>query len=155
MLHSEDFPMENVSRNLEYNRRVMNFWSVLYDSVSSSNDCKLLRTLLDIVMFSALSYIISPSLVLAIFANGFLLSRFFAINKSENSEKSDLSVKTAGTGMLPYEVYENQRWWLRNWTDKGITIGTSQIFPWTDASGNQISISSFTALDENWEWDTK
>lgn len=152
VLHSEDFPMEDVSRKLEYNRRVVNFWCQLYDSLSSSNDSKLFRTLLYIVMFSALSYIISPNLLLAIFANGFLLSRFFQNNESENSKKMDLSVKSAETGRLSYEVYENQRLWLGNWSDKGLNIGTSKIFPWTDAPGNQISKSTVTPPDENWEW---
>ena len=53
------------------------------------------------------------------------------------------------------ETYENQRWWLGNWSNKGLTIGTRHVFPWSNDTGFiQATIPTSSWNTEDWMYST-
>ena len=144
--------LENVSWNLEYNRQAMKSWCKVYDRVKDAPDSSLLFMILQVVICVMISLFLLPKWALSAVINGILLFQLPELEATVSSPKPSGPVYTDAT-RFSYEVFENQRWWLGSWSDKGLAIGTSQVHSWSDASGNLASKSSFKPPDETWAWD--
>lgn len=152
ILNSHKLRMEDIGLNLEYNRRALNTWCHLYDSLSIISATDLLEKLVLFAVIALFSLLTPLEYYIPIVANAFIISRLPELRNAHRSNLKSLA-ESALTETLSYEIYENQRWWVGSWTDKGLTIGTTQIFPWSDASGNQVWKSSFKCPDESWHWE--
>ena len=154
------FVAEDVEANLKFNNRMMSVWCDMYDACKSMNLHTLIRVLHQVSIYwvcvSILGLILLyalPTYVSLIVAVGFpLLITSPAFRSRKAVVSSLLKQSTHHPQTLVFEVYENQRWWLGNWSDKGLAIGTAQIFPWSDFTGKVAKNKSEISLPPGFEW---
>ena len=154
-----EFVSEDVERNLKFNNQMMSSWCDMYDTIKNEN----LNVLIPLVsqvptlwIFVAVSlwialYIVPTNMILIFIVLVPLVGNcpMFGSNKTTAVVASLL--KHAPDTMV-FEVYENQRWWLGNWSDKGLAIGTAQIYPWSDITGKVSKNKSEVSPPPGFDW---
>ena len=142
------FQFEDINANLWFNQLAINYWCRGYDKVKllvETEPVFLARQVAPVATSAFIVLLLLPiHIVLLVLINGPLLwfspytstilystrlNRMFP--QCYHHEKEAVRTRT-------FEVYENQRWWLGNWTDKGLSIGTSTVHPWSDITGHVL-----------------
>jgi len=152
------FYSEDVETNLKFNNHTMTMWCDMYDRCKSYNLNILSQILVSRVSRYHVSavvcgwiglYIVPVNLVLT----ALVLVPLLATCPIIRSRKTTMTalLKPQPHSVL-HEVYENQRWWLGNWSDKGLAIGTAPIHPWSDVTGKVLKNKSDIPLPTGFEW---
>lgn len=154
---SEDFISEDIETNLQFNNRLMTKWCDLYDHLTAKSSGSLHRFKItsQYVFITIISwmfvyllptrFVMAAIIVLPLIWTCPLLSGRRSCMNSLIRPQSDSITQII-------EVYENQRWWLGSWSEKGLAIGTSQIFPWSDISGKVSKTKTDANLPPGYEW---
>lgn len=153
----EEFKSEDIEINLQFNNRLMSKWCDLYDHLAAKSDNPINRIRISTqyisVAFitSSLIYLLPTNYVLAGILVLPLIANCPSIVRKSYSITSIIKPEVRSNTQI-IEVYENQRWWLGSWSDKGLAIGTAQIFPWSDVSGKTSKTKSDQHLPPGYEW---
>lgn len=146
---------EDFQANIRFNESAMLAWCRIYDHMNLCQDwiealskAKFYAPLVVVVVYIVpINWCILAALNLTILMRSPLLETQQIVAAIPGSIAS-------GNKRL-FEVYENQRWWLGSWSDRGLTIGTDPVYPWSDRSGHEaLSKSAVTLPDSTWAWDS-
>lgn len=139
--------IEDVRSNIAFNQECMNSWCKTYDEYimrpcDHAFPLRIVYYCVGVYIWSLILPVrwllmIAGDLVLCyhcpILNNYSLATRFYLLL----IPSPITSHPTSGQRQETHTVYENQRWWLGNWSDKGLSIGMETIHPWSDASGHK------------------
>ena len=143
--HAHPFILEDVNANLWFNNIMMSTWCNMYDKIETTGIvCSVKKAFPTNIVYRILLlgawlslWILPINIFLLLCGVVPLLITCPLIDRTETSITANRS--TAGpstpTFVATVEVFENQRWWLGNWSDKGLSIGIAVIHPWSDHTG--------------------
>jgi hypothetical protein len=146
-------PLEDLNENLSFNEDCMNSWCKTYEKVATLNLVGWLDRGWIVIVILSIGFCVIPINLLALcLVNGLILCR---LPLSDNvCILASIPSVLNNDKVMTFEVYENQRWWLGNWSDKGLSIGTGTIHPWSDKSGHaSLNKTSITLPSQEWDWD--
>ena len=143
---------EDVNANLEFNETSMRRWCRFYDQLVAMDPVQFLKKAMNVMIAGAAALLFIPiHLVLFLTMAGLIYLHFpcdFMSVKHPDEGRGEQ------TDERVFEVYENQRWWLGNWSDKALSLGMSQTHPWSDQSGRRIVHKNDAQLPSaGWEWE--
>ena len=144
---------EDLNENLIFNESFMDSWCRFYDKFSTVDVGQWLhRGLIAVIICGIVIYIVPFNILALVMVNVILLSNFPLVDSG--SILSNIPSVLSNDKLITFEVYENQRWWLGNWSDKGLSIGTGTIHPWSDKSGHvSLNKASVELPNNQWEWE--
>ena len=151
---------EDIAKNLAFNEFGMAQYCERYDMMMGpvkSNTVLARRTLTFLLACIAVIYVL-PIRITLLVAGCIIPIRSFPFY-SKGSGPSGVSLSPTRSPDTPpvkrivVEVFENQRWWLGGWSDKGLTIGTDLIFAWSDLSCRFERKKSEETPGLSWSWD--
>ena len=148
ILLTRERPFDDIQANLKFNHFLMRSWCDNYDRVSAISPAYIFRTLCMLIgPLSITTLWVSPIKVLIACVWAFLILRLREKLPRETSARTTETEQSGGR--RSFEVYENQRWWFGSWLS-----GSTEIFPWSDATGCRALSKSDVALpDPEWEWE--
>ena len=146
--------LEDVNANLSFNQTGMTLWCSLYDGVSEANpSAEMQKLFLGTILFTGAVYVVPVNWVILLAVNSFVLWNS-PLMRSQDAITALPASFITDNGRRIFEVYENQRWWLGSWSDKGLTIGSTPVHPWSDKTGHVgVTKSTVTLPDGGWKWD--
>jgi hypothetical protein len=146
---------EDFQANIRFNESAMLAWCRIYDHMNLSQDWinTLSRAKLYAQIVVVVFYIVPINWSILGAVNLMILMRSPLLQSQRIVAAIPGSI-ASGNKCL-FEVFENQRWWLGSWSDRGLTIGTDPVYPWSDRSGHEaLSKSAVTLPDSTWMWDS-
>jgi hypothetical protein len=147
-----------IRSNVTFNFAVMNAWCDMYESCMarmSSDHSEVFRYVMLVSCgVSVALLVIPPSVLLRLLVLLIMLYKCPLVVNLLTARRRPRSEVDRDTQRRELEVYENQRWWLGNWVDKGLSLGGDPIFPWSDISGHKEATKSDCVIpDPTWTWD--
>jgi hypothetical protein len=154
LVQASERPLDDVQANLKFNHVAMRAWCDAYDTIISSSAVRVFRAAALWIPPLVCITLVVPSAYLAVV----FLWLFLGWNLRNRVHKATGVLKVT-SGVLSAqqevcEVWENQRWWFGNWTSVGLSVGGSEIYPWSDSTGYRpISKTDVALPGPEWDWD--
>lgn len=152
------FDSHDVETNLQFNNHVMSVWCDLYDNFYSElprlpYTLRLrlsIRLILGFLSLLIAALLVPPKWLFLMLGTVPLLWTCPLVRETVVTKIVPKSKSTMHT--ITLDVYENQRWWLGNWSDKGLAIGTAPIYAWSDITGKVSMNKSDIRLPPGYMW---